>query len=172
MLKVVGSSEVLTSGQVNGVDTGAPGFLRTEYGATTVWTAPLRNGSRYTLSPRAAMECSAVNSFGCAAANRFDNSSANFNTSVAVGPIRSGMNKCNPLLPDVFGKDSNSSASSASFTCNAALAASANFPEAGSRSKQIQSGFGNVLALLPVTWMGMHPRFTRANCVSSAPPTT
>src|SRR5579863_6159176 len=150
-LKVVGSSEVFTSSHASGIENGACGLRRTEYGVTTVWTAPFRNGSRYTRLPRSAIACSTVNSFGYVPASRATAFSANRKTSSEDGPTRIGTKTWSPRLPEVFGNDSRSSESSTSLSSRPAFAASANFPDVGSRSKQIQSGFGKVLARLPVT---------------------
>src|SRR5690242_21550857 len=86
------------------------------------------------------MECSTVNSLGCAAATRLTNPWAKARTSSASGPTRIGTNTCTPRLPEVFTKDSSSRDSRPSFTKNAARAASENFSDCGSRSKQTQSG--------------------------------
>src|ERR1700684_4686977 len=67
-LKLVGSNEGFTSDHDNGIENEACALRRTEYGVTTVCTAPFRNGSRYTRSPRSAIACSTVNSLGCSAA--------------------------------------------------------------------------------------------------------
>src|SRR6266540_3697954 len=86
------------------------------------------------------MRPSTVNSFGYAAARREPRACANPRTSSASGPTRIGTKTWRPFLPEVFAKDTRPRASSASLTFKPAFAASANFPESGSRSKQTQSG--------------------------------
>jgi hypothetical protein len=77
-----------------------------------------------------------------------------------------------PLPPEVFGKETSCSASSAALTRNAARAASANSPLSGSRSKQIQSGFRGSAVREFHTWIAMQPMFAAERCVSRRPPTT